>query len=69
MAGILWSQQEKLAGAVEALKEWQVTASGVGVLVTQLNLTLLDDTGDHSRDSRVVFEWNEAAQEYAMRTE
>lgn len=69
MPGILWSQQEQLAGAVNALKEWQVNASAVGVLVTQLNLTLLDPSGDSTRNARVVFEWNEAAQEYAMRTE
>jgi len=40
---ILWSQQRKLATAVAALSEWQLKALEIGVSVTQLNLTLLDD--------------------------
>jgi hypothetical protein len=67
MAGILWSQQEKLAGAVAALQEWTDRAQAVGVRVTQLNLTLLD-ADNPERSSYVIFEWDEAAGEYAFRT-
>lgn len=67
MAGILWSQQEKLAGAVEALKTWKAAAAERGVRVDQLTITLLD-AEDSSLASTVIFDWDEAAQDYRMRT-
>lgn len=65
---ILWSQQQKLAGAAQALTEWEQRASAVGVRVTQVNLTLLSEDGVEIPSSSVVFEWNREAGEYQMRT-
>jgi hypothetical protein len=69
VAGILWSQQEKLMAAARALAEWQAKAAQVGVSVTQVNLTLLNDaTNPGLGGAMVVFEWDNQHGEYAMRT-
>jgi len=69
MAGILWSQQQKLAAAAEALGEWQAKAKDVGVLVTQVNLTLpYDQDRPELGGVMIVFEWDAEHGEYAMRT-
>lgn len=63
--GILWSQQQKLTAAAEALKEWQGQALALDVSVTQVNLTLTDPSG---RPRSVVFRWDTEAGEYALET-
>jgi hypothetical protein len=69
MPGVLWSQQEKLASAAQALAEWQAKAAEVGVVVTQVNLTLPYDVEQPDLGgAAVVFEWDVEHQEWAMRT-
>jgi len=69
VAGVRWSQQSKLTEAAQALEGWQEDAQQLGVSVTQINLTLLDDP-EHPEQggAMVVFEWDANHGEYAFRT-
>jgi hypothetical protein len=65
--GILWSQERKLAAAVDALTAWEDAAGKAGVHVESITLVVLND--DPAKPgSRVIFDWQEGAGEYAMRT-
>lgn len=66
--GLKWSQVQKLTAAVDALNAWEDNATAVGVHVEQIELVLLDEENPGLPGSRVLFVWDEQAQEYSMRT-
>lgn len=72
MPGVRWSQTQLLMAAAEALGDWQASAAAVGVKVEQVTISLIPPTveGEPAPTTRtaVVFEWDEAAQEYTFRT-
>lgn len=63
--GLLASQQTKLASAITALKTWEASAKTSGAHITQVNLEL--DSGTPTA-AMIIFEWDDAAGEYAVRT-
>lgn len=62
--GILTSQQTLLDAAAKGLLTLRTSLAAKAVRVDQLNVTIATDT---PQPRKVVFEWDDAAQEYAWR--
>lgn len=65
--GILWSQHSKLVIAGNAINGWQDAAIAAGMHIDQLNIRI-HGINDGDPAANVVFEWDEGAGEYVMRT-
>lgn len=65
--GMPWSQRPKLETAGQALSNWETAAKAAGAHIAQINFEL-DPVVEGQPPTVLIFEWDQVADQYVVRT-